>query len=521
MLLNKERVEQILQTIIIIGLVIFTVAIPHSIAAAQIGYTLGCIALICKKLWTREFSFTKISIDWPMIGFIVLTILSTIFSLDRSTSVSKLRALTLLGIVYLITDGIPKDKTRKIAQVLVGLLIFSALTGVCWSFIEKIKGRGMIVTEIKSTSPIATSGLLVGDVIWLIGKEKISSLEDINNRIQKSSLGSILVFEALHEGDPLYIKLHVTEQLKNDSSSLGIVVGKGSSKFRVSGFTRHFGTYADQLLLFALLCLGFFIAQITSSGPLLQANNKVTGSLKNTYYIVTRRTSLLYAILFILFTTCILLTASRAVIAALIITMAGMMLTVLNKRIVAVVLPSLLITGLLGFFIVTTVRTAGQGDFTDDSTSRRISYMEAGLRVIPKYPIFGIGMDSQKTHWKELNFPGDHITHTHSTPIQLALDRGVPALLCYVWMIILMLITLRRGYKSNKGDSFVAGLNLGAFAAVAGFTLSSMVNYNFGDSEVLMVVMALFALAVTLHKGQSPQMSQDSATLLHRSASGS
>ena len=61
--------------------------------------------------------------------------------------------------------------------------------------------------------------------------------------------------------------------------------------------------------------------------------------------------------------------------------------------------------------------------------------MRAGLRLIPEHPLLGVGADAHKHHWREWGFPGDYVTHTHSTPIQIALDRGLPALGCYVWLI--------------------------------------------------------------------------------------
>jgi len=119
--------------------------------------------------------------------------------------------------------------------------------------------------------------------------------------------------------------------------------------------------------------------------------------------------------------------------------------------------------------------------------------MRAGLRVIPRHPLLGVGMDAHKRHWRELGFDGDYITHTHSTPIQIAMDRGLPALGCYAWLIAAILVAAWRGYKRAKagGDVFNESLALGAFGAVTGFSLSSLTNYNFGDSEALMMLLFL------------------------------
>ena len=44
---------------------------------------------------------------------------------------------------------------------------------------------------------------------------------------------------------------------------------------------------------------------------------------------------------------------------------------------------------------------------------------------IPIHPIFGHGMDAMKLHWTEWGFPGKDMLHLHSTPLQLAFDRGL------------------------------------------------------------------------------------------------
>lgn len=123
--------------------------------------------------------------------------------------------------------------------------------------------------------------------------------------------------------------------------------------------------------------------------------------------------------------------------------------------------------------------------------------MRAGLQVIPKHPLLGVGMDAHKRHWQEWGFPGDYITHTHSTPIQIAMDRGLLALGCYVWLMAVMIVTVWRHFRwqSGGGEMMAAALPLGALGALIGFCAGSLVNYNFGDSEIVMLLLFVWALA--------------------------
>ena len=46
-----------------------------------------------------------------------------------------------------------------------------------------------------------------------------------------------------------------------------------------------------------------------------------------------------------------------------------------------------------------------------------------------------------------------------------------------------------------RGDRLAAGMAAGALAALAGFSLSALTNYNFGDSETLMQLLAVLGMA--------------------------
>ena len=100
-----------------------------------------------------------------------------------------------------------------------------------------------------------------------------------------------------------------------------------------------------------------------------------------------------------------------------------------------------------------------------------------------------------------MGLPGAYITHTHSTPIQLALDRGLPALACYIWLLARLAALAWRGYRQEqqRQNGFSAGLQLGVLGACLGFSASSLTNYNFGDSEALFMLLLLSSLVLLLH----------------------
>jgi len=95
--------------------------------------------------------------------------------------------------------------------------------------------------------------------------------------------------------------------------------------------------------------------------------------------------------------------------------------------------------------------------------------------------------------------------HLHSTPLQLAFDRGLPALFFWLWIMWLFWRTASQNEKRLREtlDTNRYGIMLGASGALAGFFASSLVNYNLGDGEVALVFWWLLGIVVVLSAGNS------------------
>ncbi len=457
---------------LIFGLILFALSLPHSIAATYISLSLCAVSWITRDLALRKFHFVHTPLDLPLLCFVGLTLLSAIFSIEPQISLPKMRSLVILGALYLLVSNINKTAIR----FLLTLLIVSGAAGALFSCGEKIIGRGMTVTTIYSNSPLASTQLQIGDVIWMINRQRVSSITEANEILKKISAGKIAEIEALHAGDPLPLELKITDELKAQADPLSISVGGRSRRFRVSGFSRHFLTYAEQMQIFGLLLFGFLLA------PSLH-----------------RRVATIF--FFSLFSLALILTSTRGVIAAFLCAIVITAIFTASRRVAILTLLAALLLGGIAAIALISTRTNSAANFGDDSTSRRVSYMKAGLKIIPQHPLLGVGMDSHKKHFNEWGFPGDYVTHTHSTPIQIAMERGLPALGCYLWLMITMGLLAWRAYKKNND-----GLSLGAVAALLGFCLSSLTNYNFGDSEVVLLLLFIFALAIKT-RDEQPSLS--------------
>ena len=128
--------------------------------------------------------------------------------------------------------------------------------------------------------------------------------------------------------------------------------------------------------------------------------------------------------------------------------------------------------------------------------------------------VFGVGMDSIKSHWREWGmFDGGRwpVSHFHSTPIQILVERGLPALLLWLMIVGVYARTLWRGIGDRSSDWRTLGILLGCLGGMIGFFTSGLVHYNLGDSVVAMIFFLLMGLGVKVARLSSTESNESSS----------
>jgi O-antigen ligase len=96
-------------------------------------------------------------------------------------------------------------------------------------------------------------------------------------------------------------------------------------------------------------------------------------------------------------------------------------------------------------------------------------------------------------------------SHLHNTPVQIAAERGLVGLFLWLGMFVAFLVRgtarLRGLPPGAAGDRALA---LGSLGAVVTFLVAGLFEYNFGDTEVLLVALALMALPFALGREPAP-----------------
>jgi O-antigen ligase len=147
------------------------------------------------------------------------------------------------------------------------------------------------------------------------------------------------------------------------------------------------------------------------------------------------------------------------------------------------------------------------GSLADDTTRDRLAMLHAGLGLAIAHPFFGIG-PGQVKHVYPLVAPPEALrrstSHLHDTPLQIVVERGLPGLATWlaIWVGYFGAAwrVLRRVPPENEE---ARALVLGSMAAIAAFLVGGLFEYNFGDTEVLLVALALMALPFVVERDLS------------------
>ena len=129
---------------------------------------------------------------------------------------------------------------------------------------------------------------------------------------------------------------------------------------------------------------------------------------------------------------------------------------------------------------------------TDPSNVDRVAMMKSGWRIIKDDPLTGVGPDmiiQVYPHYRDKNAVNQRNPHLHNVPLQIAAERGLPALAVWIWFIATL---VRDFWRMRRSDQ--PSLSNAALAGIGAMLAAGLFEYNFGDSEFLMLFLVLVTL---------------------------
>ncbi len=456
---------------------LYAIFAPHSIAGAEIALGLAGVGWILRTILTRRTGIRRTPLDLPLWLFFAWTVISALLSAEPRISLAKIQSVCVFLLFYL-TQAIV---TRRSAVILAALMIASGVAGSLWSLFDIARGRGVVVEAVASDSTFRAGRLEAGDAIWRIGGSRVASVQEVDDAIRKVPAGTRLPASIISHGEHVeWPGFYVTDELKMRASPSGLTGSERTHRFRASGWTRHYESFSEIIQMLAQLALGFALANLRRGPRSWRVHAALAANA--------------------LLTAGIVLTAMRTVLVAFVIGACFIAWRAAQGRARLLVLAVIVAALACGSLAVWQIRARGALELQDASASLRLRVARIGLSRIRLHPIFGHGMDAMHNHWAEWGFPGTDMLHMHSTPLQLAFDRGLPAMLLWLWVVGAFWLMAARAEKAARDspDANRHGLLLGATGALAGFFASSLVNYNFGAGLVALAFWWLVGTVVAL-----------------------
>jgi O-antigen ligase len=138
---------------------------------------------------------------------------------------------------------------------------------------------------------------------------------------------------------------------------------------------------------------------------------------------------------------------------------------------------------------------------TDASSVDRYYMWQAGLDMLADRPVFGVGPGMvlavyPRYRWPEA--PNPNAPHLHNNLLQIAVERGVPGLVFFLWWAGAVLLAAVRETRRRHDDPASRCAAVATLAVLAAILAAGFFEYNLGDSEVLLLVLLMTAIPFAL-----------------------
>jgi O-antigen ligase len=139
-------------------------------------------------------------------------------------------------------------------------------------------------------------------------------------------------------------------------------------------------------------------------------------------------------------------------------------------------------------------------DVQEPTNQDRLAMIEMGARMVNDHPLTGVGPNMIPHVYAQYR-PDYAINpinpHLHNVPLQIAAERGLPALAVWLWFVCSLVVAQVRLFRTQRDKVPAAA----ALAAVFAMLAAGLFEYNFGDSEFLMLFLVLVTLPFAAARG--------------------
>ncbi len=461
-------------------LCLFAVLLPHSIKGSQHAWQIAFLLWLAAMVVQRQRPFSQ-PLSAPLLAFVTFSGISTALSPDPVLSWDRMKivCLLLVGIVF-------AQNLHRLKQVrtVVYLLILSGVAAAAFTGWQYTYGVGVQVSSLAPDSPLVQAHVLPGDIITSIDGQRVHTPAQLQRLIVEAPANKLLRVEYVR-GAPFHKKeTFVTREqiMASGSGTPSLQLARGKP-LKAQGTLGHYVNFAE--ILTQIACMAWAI--LLAAGP------------------QNRRQRVLLVVACAGLAAALLMTETRAALAGLAIGGFLSVLMLAGRRSRTWASAALVVLVVASLFWIHHTRGPHWLGTHDPGTSFRLMMWQDGLRLVAHHPLFGVGMETIRTHWMEWNiraFSYFHDeSHFHNDMIQIAVERGLPALAAWLWFCVAyVVLLLRLVRKARKRSRFAAGVATGVLAGFAAYQFTALLHYNLGIEPVSMVLYFYFGLAIALDR---------------------
>jgi hypothetical protein len=470
--------------------ILFVLCAPIATKGAVTAFRAALLLWLAKVLTERR-KLQRQPLALPLLLFLVFTTVSTIFSIEPLLSWGRMRGVTELTIALLVGQTL---KNLRQVKILTYLLLAACLVSVGITAWQYTVGIGIKLTADAPTSvSMSRLGLLPGDIIQKVNRKKILTQRQLFAKLDQLAPDSSVELSVAREislahldvwtGSP-FARLSIVAQKKALEEGLrqpGVKLVRGRP-LRAEGTLKHYFPYSEVMVLIGLVAWGLLV----SPGADL-------------------RIKVLLGLAFLSISIVVVLTLTRISLASLLLGCCLITWKQVSGRSRRLILVAFFVALLLSVNWIQQHRAQKWMDLSDPGTQYRLLMWRDSFKFIRAHPIVGSGLDSIGGHWQRWDleayrrFPLK--SHFHSTPIEFAVECGLPTLAVWLWLMGgYLMFLLRLTTSARKAGWFPQGLASGLLAGLVAVLLTSLLQYNFGDSEAMIVFWFLMGLAFALNR---------------------
>ncbi|PYS16295.1 MAG: hypothetical protein DMG15_02635 [Acidobacteria bacterium] len=175
-----------------------------------------------------------------------------------------------------------------------------------------------------------------------------------------------------------------------------------------------------------------------------------------------------------------------------------------RKTLIGAALPVALVAAIASGLIQHRISMSFQQQKFGPDTGR-IELFFGGLRMIRDHPLFGVGPERIHSEFPRYYGGADlaqanfYYGHLENNVVQIGAERGLLCLAAFLWFIFELYASLITMLKTaGEGTRWIV---LSAVAALTGFMVAGFFEYNFGDSEVLLLFLFIVSIPYGVREG--------------------